>query len=123
MKHTCLWLSAALVVLIVIPAAAQMPDPPTIEDQELEEEHIRTKMEHGESHASGMKSELGPVIPAIDAGAYADPRRLSYRSRRPHLFRVFTRHHPFAEISHTAGLSLIDERRESRSSISSQARS
>lgn len=110
MKHPTLWslvLSVALFTLFSGPALAQTP-----EDLELEEEHIQTRIEHGDSHASGMREELGPVILGNPTQAHTLIRiGLSYSFTSTGAFSEFnTRHHPFAEISHTAGtVHLIDE--------------
>ncbi len=80
-------------------------------DLELEEEHIRTRNEHGDSHASGMRPELGAVILGNPTQAHTLIRvGLSYSFTATGAFSEFaTRHHPFAEISHTAGtVHLID---------------
>ena len=59
-----------LSLTLALPAAAQDPDqqpaappaPPQSEQEQLEEEFIRSRAENGESHASGARPELGPVI-------------------------------------------------------------
>ena len=101
-------LSLLLLVLAVFPAAAQEVPP---EEMELEEEHIRSRNEHGESHASGMRPELGPVTLGNKTQATTLIRvGLSYSFTSTGAFSEFnTRHHPFAEITHTAGtVHLID---------------
>ena len=97
-------LISLLLLFAALPLYAQ-------EDLELEEEHIRSRAEHGESHASGMRPELGPVILGNPTQATTHIRvGLSYSYTSTGAFSEFsTRHHPFAEISHTAGtVHLID---------------
>lgn len=44
------------------PGQQPPPTPPQTEQEMLEEEHIRTRIENGESHASGGRPELGPIV-------------------------------------------------------------
>src|SRR5919112_492973 len=105
---------AVLALFLAMPAAAQYlagDNLPSLEHQELEEAHIKSKEEHGESHASGMRAELGPVILGNPTQAHTLIRvGLSYSFTPAGAVSEFaTRHHPFAEISHTAGtVHLID---------------
>ena len=102
----------ALFSILPFAAFAQELPPAELEvDLELEEEHIRSRNEHGDSHASGMRAELGPVILGNPTEAHTLIRvGLSYSFTATGAFSEFaTRHHPFAEISHTAGtVHLID---------------
>lgn len=118
MNRTRPWLcvvALAFFSLIVFSAGAQSlagSDLPTAEDLELEEEHIRSRAENGDSHASGMRPELGPEILGNPTRAHTFIRvGISYSYTSTGAFSEFsTRHHPFAEISHTAGtVHLIDE--------------
>jgi hypothetical protein len=60
MKAQIIFILLVLVCLIAaFPTAAQ--ETPA-DDQMLEEEYIRSKAENGESHASGAREDLGPVI-------------------------------------------------------------
>lgn len=103
-----------LALFTILPFAALAQELPPVEseiDLELEEEHIRSRNEHGDSHASGMRAELGPVILGNPTEAHTLIRvGLSYSFTAVGVFSEFlTRHHPFAEISHTAGtVHLID---------------
>src|SRR5687768_17229760 len=106
-KHS-VWLIAPFVFLLLsAPLEAQTPaepEAPTIEELELEEEHIRNRAEHGESHASGARPELGPVLDGNPTQAATILRvGLSYHSFNAAgtLLEFTTRHHPHAEISHT----------------------
>lgn len=110
------WIVVVLTTLFISAphALAQNPhSPDTPPDHfELEEEHIRSRMEHGDSHASGMRPELGPEILGNPTQAHKLIRvGISYSYTGTGAFSEFsTRHHPFAEISHTAGtVHLIDE--------------
>ena len=89
---------------------AQGPDLP-IDGESIEDEWIKSRAAHGDSHASGMRPELGPVILGNPTQAHKLIRvGLSYSYTTTGAFsEFFTRHHPFAEISHTAGtVHLID---------------
>jgi len=95
-----------------LPAAAQDPQTPT-EDEILEEEHIRSKAENGESHASGARDDLGPVILGNPTQAHTVIRvGLSFSTLNANgtiNSEFSTRHFPAADISHTAGtVYLID---------------
>jgi len=107
MNRSLIW--CLVLVLFAMPMAAQ--ENRSLEDIELEEEHIHSRMEHGESHASGMREELGPVVLGNPTQAATVIRvGLSYSYTATGAFSEFsTRHHPFAEISHTVGtVHLID---------------
>jgi hypothetical protein len=63
------FLVLVLAFALAAPGAAQVPEQPpaspTVEQQsqqELEEEFIHTRMANGQSHASGGRPELGPVV-------------------------------------------------------------
>jgi SpoIID/LytB domain protein len=83
-----------------------------IEDEpEIEERTLLQRSEMGESHASGARDDLGPVILGNPTTAAVAIRvGLSYSFTSTGGYSEFTsRHHPFAEISHTAGIvTLID---------------
>jgi SpoIID/LytB domain protein len=104
------WLFVVVFALFLTsPALAQELAPQ--EELELEEEHIRTRNENGDSHASGMRPELGSVTLGNPGDAVTLIKvGLSYSFTATGAFSEFsTRHHPFAEISHTAGtVHLID---------------
>ena len=108
--HNVLRLCAFVLVLAVINIPAQVE--PSQEDAALEAEFFRSKAENGESHASGARDDLGPVIMGNPTHAAVAIRvGLSYSWTSSGAFSEFsTRHHPFAEISHTAGIVyLIDQ--------------
>lgn len=108
----CLTLS----LLVVPPVSAQFlagSDLPTIEEQQLEDDYIRTREEHGQSHASGQRPELGPVTglnPTEAATLIRVGISYSFNPATGAFSEFNTRHHPWAELSHTAGdVHLIDE--------------
>ena len=59
---------SVLLLLLAAAAAAARQDPqgppatPPSEQEQLEEEFIRSRADNGESHASGARPELGPVV-------------------------------------------------------------
>jgi SpoIID/LytB domain protein len=77
------------------------------DDQGLEEEFIRSRAELGESHASGAREDLGPVILGNPTEAHTTIRvglSLSTQNSSGVITNEFaTRHFPVAEISHTVG--------------------
>src|SRR5829696_3523063 len=94
-----------LIALLVFSAAsvfAQIDEPPiqSPEDQAIEEEFIRSRAELGESHASGARDDLGPVIIGNPTQAHTIIRvGLSYSFTATGAFSEFsTRHFPAAEI-------------------------
>ena len=101
-------------VLAAISAAAQVTTtPPQIDDQAIEEEFIRMKAEQGDSHASGAREDLGPVILGNPTQAYTLIRvglsSTTFNSTGGVATEMGSRHFPAAEISHTAGtVHLID---------------
>jgi SpoIID/LytB domain protein len=97
-----------LFLCLLAPVLAQEVQP---DDQAIEEEFIRQRAEMGESHASGAREDLGPVILGNPTEAHTTIRvGLSYSYTSTGAYsEFFTRHHPFADISHTAGtVELID---------------
>jgi len=99
-----------VVLCFVLPVFAQEQ----ADDQTLEEDFIRSRAELGESHASGAREDLGPVILGNPTEAHTTIRvglSLSTFTSTGAISNEFsTRHFPVAEISHTAGtIRLIDE--------------
>jgi peptidoglycan hydrolase-like amidase len=76
-----------------------------LSEQQLEEQWIQMKAEQGDSHASGMRPELGPVGLGNPTQAVAVLRvGLCYSYTATGAFSEFTSlHHPFVDISNTAG--------------------
>src|SRR5688572_6514785 len=105
MKRSALFFIATL-LLVAKPVFPQTPDDAqSVEHQLLEEEHIRSRNENGDSHASGMRPELGPAVLGNPREAHTLIRvGISQSSGSGATLNEFpTRHHTFAEISHTAG--------------------
>lgn len=96
---------AALLALLCTSVGAQVPPPPSPEEQQQEEQWIQMKIDQGESHASGARPELGPVILGNPTQAVATLRVGLYYSFTSSgaYSEFFTLSHPFADISHTAG--------------------
>ena len=77
------------------------------EHEQLEAAHIRTREEQGESHASGARPELGPVVRGNPTEAVKMLRVGLYRTVGTTEFSSL--HHPFVELTHTAGdIKVID---------------
>src|SRR5687768_2497459 len=72
-----------------------------LEQERLEEEYIRTREENGQSHASGARPELGPVIRGNPTDAVKLLRVGLYRNAGATEFGSL--HHPFVELTHTDG--------------------
>jgi peptidoglycan hydrolase-like amidase len=100
--------------------APQSPDqlpPPTADAQsepQLVDAFIRSKIENGESHASGARPELGPVIlgnpttaaVALRVGLYAS----TFNASGGLVTEFASLHHPFVELSHSAGTVKVIDR-------------
>lgn len=71
------------------------------EHEELEAAYIRTREEHGQSHASGSRPELGPVIRGNPTQAIKLLRVGLHRSVGTNEFSSL--HHFFVELTHTDG--------------------
>ena len=103
-----------LLLLITAGSAAgqdPLPQPPPdaqqSEQQQIEDEFIRSKAENGESHASGARPELGPVVlgnptaavVALRVGLYAS----TFTSTGALATEFASLHHPFVELTNTDG--------------------
>ena len=75
------------------------------EEQMLEEEFFRSKLEHGQSHASGNRDDLGPVILGNPTQAVIAIRvGIHYSYTATGAFSEFSSlHHPFVRLSNTEG--------------------
>jgi SpoIID/LytB domain protein len=105
----------AVAMLLAVPAAAQVPDQepapqpsaPQSENELLEEDYIRTRMENGESHASGARPDLGPVVLGNPTQAVVTLRvglYFSILSSTGGLVTEFSSlHHPYVELTNTDG--------------------
>ena len=113
MNRTRVWtavVALAFSAFLVPNVSAEQPD----DDVQLEEDFIRSRAENGDSHASGMRPELGPQILGNPTTANTVLTvGLSFSTLNPNgtiASEFSTRHHPFAELTHTAGtVHLIDE--------------
>ena len=100
-----------LALTVTRPAAAQDPAPPPpaqSEHEQLEAELIRTRSENGESHASGSRPDLGPVVLGNPASSVVALRvGLHTTAFNPTTGAVTTEfsslHHTFVELSNTDG--------------------
>lgn len=100
-----------LLLCLVVPVIAQEN---LTDDQAIEEEFIKSRAELGESHASGAREDLGPVILGNPTEAHTIIRvGLSFSSLNANgtiANEFLTRHFAEAQISHTVGtVRLIDE--------------
>src|SRR5688500_11918446 len=98
-------LAATLGVATTLRGQAPVPqDPPPqaqSELEQLEEEYIRTKAEYGQSHASGARPELGPVVLGNPTTAVKLLRVGLHYMVGTNEFS--TLHHPFVELGNTDG--------------------
>ena len=84
-----------------MPVPQDPPAQPQTEAERLEEEYIRTKAEHGQSHASGARPELGPVVLGNPTTAVKVLRVGLHYMVGTNEFS--TLHHPFVELANTEG--------------------
>jgi len=100
-------------LLAAIPAVAQVTPDQQTDDQNLEDTFIKLKAEEGDSHASGNRDDLGPVIlgnpttavVAVRVGIYAN----SFTSSGGLSTEFSTLHHHFVQLSNTVGdVNVID---------------
>jgi peptidoglycan hydrolase-like amidase len=79
------------------------------EEQVLEEEFIRSKVEHGESHASGNRDDLGPVILGNPTQAVVAIRvGIYYSFNASNVYsEFFSLNHPLVRISNTEGFAYV----------------
>jgi SpoIID/LytB domain protein len=97
-----------LVVAMLVSTATHVQAQKTgslTEERILEEEFIRSKIAHGDSHASGNREDLGPVIPGNPKRTVVDIRvGIHYTFTSTGAFSEFTSlHHPFVQVSNTEG--------------------
>ena len=102
-----------LLLLMTAGAAAaqdpqqQPPDIPAPEQQQIEEEFVRTRSGNGESHASGARPELGPVVlgnptttvVALRVGLHAS----TFTPTGTLVTEFASLHHTFVELTNTDG--------------------
>jgi stage II sporulation protein D len=98
-----------LAFLLAAPTAvmAQEPaPPPQSEEERLEQDYIRTRIENGESHASGSRPDLGPVVLGNPTQAVVALRvglHFSTVSSTGALTEFARLHHPYVELRNTDG--------------------
>lgn len=82
------------------------------EEQILEEEFIRSRAEHGESHASGNRDDLGPVILGNPTQAVVALRiGIFYSYTTSGAYSEFSSlNHPLVRISNTEGFAYVIDR-------------
>jgi SpoIID/LytB domain protein len=104
---------ASLQLLLSLGLPAQITDlAQQSDDQRVEEQWLQMKAEQGESHASGMRPELGPVIVGNPTQSVVVVRiGLYYSYTATGAYSEFSSlNHPFAEISNTVGtVHVLDE--------------
>src|SRR6187549_169723 len=106
--RTLVCLFAALFTSAILGVSALAQVSPE-EEQVLEEEFIHSRAEHGESHASGNRDDLGPVIlgnptqavVAIRVGIY-----YSYTSTGGYS-EFSSLNHPLVRVSNTQGFAYV----------------
>lgn len=106
-------LAAGLALLWVpVPSLAQSPPEDPEEALRLEENHIASVAEHGQSHASGARPELGDVILGNPTEAVMVLRvGLYYSFTTSGAYSEFsTLHHPFVKVSSTVGTVHVRDR-------------
>lgn len=103
-----------LAVFLAAPAAAQTVNPeqnqpsgPQNENEILEQEFIRTRIENGDSHASGGRPELGPVVLGNPAQAIVSLRVGLYFSTLSSTGAIVSEfaslNHPYVDLTNTDG--------------------
>jgi peptidoglycan hydrolase-like amidase len=96
-------------VLLPVVAGAQDPSPRTTssEEDQFEQDYIRTRLENGQSHASGGRPELGPVVLGNPTGAVRVLRVGLYYSTLNATGGIVSEfaslHHPFVDLTNTDG--------------------
>ncbi|MGH9310418.1 MAG: SpoIID/LytB domain-containing protein, partial [Vicinamibacterales bacterium] len=89
------------------PAPTNPPQGAQSEQEQLEEEFVRSRAENGESHASGARPELGPVVlgnptttvVALRVGLHAS----TFTSAGTLATEFASLHHPFVDLTNTDG--------------------
>jgi peptidoglycan hydrolase-like amidase len=123
-------LTAAAILLCTVSAFTQNPEPQDpdqlpppaaeaqAEHQRLEEEFIQSKIDNGESHASGARPELGPLVlgnPTTAVVALRVGLNASTFNATGGLVTEFASlHHTFVELSNTAGTVKVTDRSDGK---------
>jgi peptidoglycan hydrolase-like amidase len=111
---------SVLLLLLTATAAAyaqppqEQPSTPPSDQQQIEEEFIRSRADNGESHASGARPELGPVVLGNPTTAVVDLRVGLYASTFTSTGALATEfaslHHPFVDLTNTdSDVKVIDK--------------
>ena len=98
-------------LLAAIPAVAQVTPEQQTEDQIIEDTWINLRAEEGDSHASGNREDLGPVILGNPTTSVVAVRvGLYYSFTSTGAFSEFSSlNHPFVQVSNTVGdVNVID---------------
>lgn len=98
-------------LLAIIPAMAQVTPDQQAEEQTLEDVFIKLRAEEGDSHASGNREDLGPVILGNPTTTVVAVRvGLYYSFTSTGAFSEFSSlNHPFVQLSNTVGdVNVID---------------
>jgi peptidoglycan hydrolase-like amidase len=97
--------SLARTVAVLLCATPVLAQAPQSENELLEQEYIQTRMEHGESHASGARPDLGPVVLGNPTQAVVTLRVGLYFSTGSGtgLNEFASLHHPYVELTNTDG--------------------
>jgi hypothetical protein len=105
----------AAVLFVVPPAAAQEAEQPPpaqpanqqSEAEQLEEDFIRSREENGQSHASGARPELGPVILGNPTASVVALRvglhTTTFTSAGAVVTEFSSLHHQFVDLTNTDG--------------------
>ncbi|HYT68461.1 MAG TPA: SpoIID/LytB domain-containing protein [Vicinamibacterales bacterium] len=107
-----------LIGLLLSAASVFTQDPELQPPDPLEEEFIQSKIENGESHASGARPELGPVIlgnpttavVALRVGLYAS----TFNSTGGLVTEFASLHHAFVELTNTAGFVKVTDQSDGK---------
>ena len=106
--RTLVCLVAVLITSTVFSTTA-LAQLPVEEEQVLEEEFIRSRAEHGESHASGNRDDLGPVILGNPTQAVVAVRvgiHYSYNASNVYS-EFFSLNHPVVRLTNTEGFAYV----------------
>lgn len=123
--------SAAVVLLLTVSTFTQSPDQSPLpaeaqaEHERLEEEFIQSKIANGESHASGARPELGPIVlgnpttavVALRVGLHAS----SFNAGGGLVTEFASLHHTAVELSNTAGSVKVTDRSDGKAILAMAA--
>ena len=120
----------AAIVLVTVSTFTQNPEPQNpdqlppgaaeaqAEHQRLEEEFIQSKIDNGESHASGARPELGPIVLGNPTTAVVSLRvglnASTFNATGGLVTEFASLHHTAVELSNTAGLVKVTDRSDGK---------